>query len=360
MTPVNGFAFRERGPEIRSSRDENEADAVRFDRQTTTAVATSPAGNASRADTLSVVICAYTTRRWADLCEAVDSVLTQDGPTPELVLVIDNNDELYREAYRRFGADGRITLRRNTEVPGLSGARNSGVAAASGDVIAFLDDDAYAEAGWAEALMRHYQDRQVAGVGGYAEPIWPEIRPAWMPQEFDWVVGCSYTGQPTRVAPVRNPLGCNMSLRRSVFDSVGGFRSEVGRVGTTPAGCEETELCLRVRADKTCNRILFDPEMIVHHHVSDDRTTLRYFLRRCYHEGMSKAMVTELAASPGALSSERAYVRDILPRAVLRGLASMSTDGLARAAVVILGLAVTVFGYVRGKLGRWLNEGARQ
>jgi GT2 family glycosyltransferase len=310
-----------------------------------------------RAESLSVVICAYTTQRWADLCRAVDSVLSQDGATPELILVIDHCHELYLRACNRFRTDERVAVRRNTEEPGLSGARNTGVGAAHGDVIAFIDDDADAEPGWARALMHHYQDRRVAGVGGYAVPIWPERRPAWMPQEFDWVVGCSYTGQPTHLAPVRNPIGCNMSLRRSVLDVVGGFRSEVGRIGSTPVGGEETELCIRIGSNRSSNQILFDPEMRVRHHISPDRATLRYFLRRCHHEGLSKAIVGELANAPEALSSERAYTLRVLPRAVLREVSSMSSDGLARAAVMLLGLAVTSAGYVRAKVGRRVLRG---
>ncbi len=89
---------------------------------------------------------------------------------------------------------------------------------------------------------------------------------------------------------MRNPIGCNMSLRRSVLDTVGGFRSEVGRVGATPVGCEETELFIRVRAVDATNQVLFDPDIRVEHHVSDDRTTLRYFVRRCYHEACRRRL----------------------------------------------------------------------
>jgi glycosyltransferase involved in cell wall biosynthesis len=313
-------------------------------------------GNADRDGSLSVVICAYTTRRWGDLCRAVESVLSQDRRVNELIVVIDNNDELYRDACNAFGADKRVSVRPNTETPGLSGARNTGVGAARGDVIAFIDDDAYAEPGWAHAMMQHYRDPRVAGVGGYAEPIWPESRPTWMPKEFDWVVGCSYVGQPTRLATVRNPIGCNMSLRHSVLDVVGGFRSEVGRMGSIPAGCEETELCLRVQANQTCNQILFDPQMRVRHRVTGERTTLRYFLQRCYHEGLSKAVVTELANASDALSSERTYVADVLPRAVVHEAFSMSIGGLNRAAVILLGLAVTTTGYIQGTVRRWLRS----
>ena len=57
------------------------------------------------AESLSVVICAYTTRRWFDLCRSVQSVLSQDGPDPELILVIDHCDELYIRACNRFRTD---------------------------------------------------------------------------------------------------------------------------------------------------------------------------------------------------------------------------------------------------------------
>ena len=306
--------------------------------------------------TLSVVICAYTTRRWTDLCRSVESVLAQDGPTPELILVIDHSDELHALTTERFGSDGRITIVKNAEKQGLSGARNTGVHAARGDVVAFLDDDASADPDWARALMRHYEDASVVGVGGYAEPVWPGPRPSWMPKEFDWVVGCSYVGQPTRLSPVRNPLGCNMSLRRSIFEEVGGFRSEVGRVGTTPVGGEETELCIRARAADASRQILYDPEAVVEHYVSADRTEFRYFVRRCYHEGLSKAIVTDLATASAPLSTEGAYVRKTLPTAVLREVSTFTLAGLQRAAVIFVGLTVTTAGYVRAKVSRWVSN----
>jgi GT2 family glycosyltransferase len=308
--------------------------------------------DARGAESLSVVICAYTTARWVDLCRAAESVLSQDGPTTEVILVIDHCDALYVRACDRFGTDERVTVHRSVETPGLSGARNTGLSVAHGDVIAFIDDDAEAEPGWTRTLMRHYQDRRVVVVGGYAVPMWPDgHRPPWMPEEFDWVVGCSYKGQPTRLTEVRNPIGCNMSLRRAVIAVVGGFRPEVGRIGSTPLGCEETELCIRIRSSRRSNLILFDPEMRVHHHISPDRAEFRYFLRRCHHEGMSKAVVRELASASEALSSERAYTLRVLPGAVLREVSSISIDGVTRALVMLLGFAVTSAGYLRARIG---------
>ena len=164
------------------------------------------------------------------------------------------------------------------------------------------------------------------------------------------MVGCSYTGQPTAVAPVRNFLGCNMSMRRDVMVLVDGFNSAVGRVGSKPTGCEETELCIRISQRRPSAQLLFDPEMRVLHTVSTERTTFRYFARRCYHEGRSKAMVSRLVGTADGLSSERTYVLKVLPKAVVRGVASFSVSGLVRSTVVIAGVVLTALGYAKGRV----------
>ncbi len=299
---------------------------------------------------ISVVICAYTTKRWDSICKAVDSVLVQSYSVLEVLLVIDNNDALFELASSRYDSAPSVRVLANAETKGLSGARNTGVTVASGDVVAFLDDDAHAEIDWAAAMAGHYVDPAVAGVGGAAAAEWPDdSRPAWLPNEFDWVVGCSYVGQPTTVAPIRNFMGCNMSIRRETFAVAGAFSSSIGRVGTVPLGCEETELCIRIRQTVPGAALLFDPTMVVHHSVSSDRTEFRYFLRRCYNEGLSKALVADLVGADDALSSERDYTLKVLPRAVLRGLFCGNIAGVGRAAAVVIGLAVTTAGYVTGK-----------
>lgn len=302
------------------------------------------------AASVSVIICAYTEERWQDICDAVDSVLRQDSPVDEVLLVIDNNDELFERASRRYPHGTGPTVLRNSHTPGLSGARNTGIHAATSEVVAFLDDDARADPDWSQRLVAHYADPDVDGVGGHATPRWPDARPAWMPAEFDWVVGCSYVGQPVVLSPVRNFLGCNMSMRREVVASLGGFDPSVGRIGKTPTGCDETELCIRIRRRRPQAQLLLDPLVRVRHTVSPDRTRFRYFARRCYHEGLSKAVVSRLVGAGDALSSERTYVAKVLPRAVGRGLLSGTPAGLGRAAAVVVGLALTCAGYAVGRV----------
>ncbi len=299
---------------------------------------------------VTVVVSAYTERRWSLLVRAIASLHSQRRTPEQIVLVVDHNAGLLERASSAFGAG--VEVRPNLEQQGLSGARNTGIGWASSDVVAFLDDDAEAAPGWVEELLAHYGSG-VAGTGGVAVPEWPgRGRPLWFPREFDWVVGCSYVGLPDSVTPQRNLIGSTMSFRRAVFDAVGRFDTDMGRIGSVPLGCEETEFGIRLRRVLAGSQLLHVPTALVHHHVDPDRTRVRYFLRRCYAEGISKAAVTRLAGGEQALSSERAYVRSTLPRGFVEGLRSGARGdgwGLARSAMLVAGLLTTLAGYTVGR-----------
>ncbi len=315
-----------------------------------------PADPGGQPGPVSVAICAYTTRRWDNLTAAVESVVAQLGPGDGCLLVIDHNEELYARALTRYAGHRSVRVVASTDLKGLSGARNTAVAHSSGaGVVAFLDDDAVAGTGWLGEVRRALAGPDVLGVGTAALPDWPGgARPAWFPPEFDWVVGCSYRGMPTERGEVRNVIGAAMAFRREAFDLAGTFSHTVGRTGTTPTGCEETELCIRLRQARPGTRIVYLPDVAVSHTVTPDRLTVRYFLRRCFGEGLSKARVSRLVGSDDGLASERTYVRSVLPRAVLRELGRalrLDVAGLGGAALIVGGLFVAGVGYVRGRFG---------
>lgn len=303
------------------------------------------------APTISVVICAFTFDRLEVLGEAVASLRAQTLPPHEVVLVIDHAPELLEEV-RRLWPDLKIVA--NREKQGLSGARNTGVAEATGEVVAFLDDDAIAALDWLEHLARAYEDPNVLGAGGTVRPRWVEGEPAWFPAEFDWVVGCTHSGMPRQLEPVRNLVGANMSFRRAPLLEVGGFSHDLGRVGSLPVGCEETDLSIRVHQRWPEAEILYDPDARVEHVVPAARGTVRYFVDRCRAEGRSKAVLTGMVGSDDGLSSERSYVRRTLPLGVLHGLRDAlkgEAGGLGRAAMIFLGLAATSVDYLRVRSG---------
>jgi len=302
---------------------------------------------------ISVVICAYTKNRWDQLQAAVESVARQSASV-QIVIVIDHNDELLEMATARWpnSQSPKRHVVANRFAKALSGARNTGVTVASGDVIAFLDDDATARDGWLDAIEAAFADYpSIGGLGGRVEPAWQVEPPAWLPPEFWWVVGCSYVGLPGEAREVRNPIGANMGFSRAVFEKVGGFREEIGRVGTIPLGCEETELSIRAGAAGFA--IWFVPDAVVDHFVPADRLTVGYFIRRCHSEGLSKAVVSGLAGAADGLQSERKYVSETLPRAAMAASRRLVTgprrgDNLARLAALVGGVLAAAAGYARG------------
>ena len=144
---------------------------------------------------ISVIMCAYTQARWTDLIAAIESVQKQTLLPREIIVVIDYNPALLKRV--REEVTGVLVIE-NRKAKGLSGARNSGATVANGEVVAFLDDDAIAEPNWIEQLCTWYDNPQVVGVGGKIEPLWLQTHPSWFPNEFNWVVGCTYQGMPAR------------------------------------------------------------------------------------------------------------------------------------------------------------------
>jgi O-antigen biosynthesis protein len=302
--------------------------------------------------TTSVIICAYTHARWHQLLCAVESVREQTAPVDEVLVVIDHNDEL-RDRAEQAMPWARVIA--SNGPAGLSGARNTGIAASAGEVVLFLDDDAVAEADWVSNLLAAYHDPRVLGVGGAAHPRWERPAPRWWPVEFGWVVGCSYRGLPVSTAPVRNLMGCNMSLRRTVLDAVGGFNDRLGRGANDALGCEETELCIRARQLMPDGEFIFEPKAVVRHWVPPSRSSWSYFRARCRAEGISKARVARTVGGHAALSEEKTYTRQVLPTGIARnirdGLAGDS-GAFARAGAIVTGVSITAVSFLTAKAAR--------
>ncbi len=299
---------------------------------------------------VSVIVCTNNRRRQPVLLQALASLARQTSQPSEIIVVVDHNDEFRHElaALANQGEGVQTRLLPNAHPRGLSGARNTGVEAASGDVLAFIDDDAIASDNWLERLLEGYADERVWGVGGRVVPRWLAQRPAWFPEEFLWVIGCTYAGMPSATTHVRNLHGCNASFRRELFEEVGGFSPALGRRGTFLAGAEETELCLRATASRPEKTFLYRPDAVVFHVVSRSRTRWSYFLSRCFTEGRSKAWMVRSTGMSRGLSAEANYLKRV-PR-LAGGLAreslmSADPDPLFRGAAVLAGTAATVAGF---------------
>ena len=313
----------------------------------------------TRGRTASVIICCYTHERWDDLTAAIASALVQSPAPAEVVVVVDDNQGLLERLRDGFP---EVTLTPNIGPPGLSGARNTGLKLVGTDVVCVSRRRRRGPRPvWLFRPCRGVRRRALIGVGGRARPGLGDGCPGWFPHDFDWVVGCTHTGVPATAAPIRNPIGANMSFRTEVLREAGGFSEDLGRVGNRPLGCEETEASIRAAQRNPGSLVWYEPSAVVEHRVTAARSTWAYFRRRCYAEGLSKATVRQLSHEP--LGTERSYVTKTLPRAVLsavRRAIGGDRQGMPRAAAIVAGLGLTTLGYLAGlvhvRLGRHRKE----
>jgi cellulose synthase/poly-beta-1,6-N-acetylglucosamine synthase-like glycosyltransferase len=303
---------------------------------------------------ISVIICAYTEDRWWQLKKSVASVEAQTSPPLEIIVCIDHNEELLRKSEEYFGK-GRPTgatpliVLANKYNGHLGAARNTAAELASGEVLAFLDDDAAAAADWLERLIAPYGDERVGAVGGAPLPVFEVTRPRWFPYEFDWVLGCAYRGLPLTRAPLRHLIGANMSVRRSALREVGGFHSD-----------NQDDMDMSHRIAHAKHRVLYEPLAVVHHFVPATRTTWHYFWRKCYFANQAKVAVFVNMQEASNLRAELTFVGRTLTTGLLteiRHVIQGDLCGLARIGAMVAGIALAGLGHLSGQLRlRWLRR----
>jgi cellulose synthase/poly-beta-1,6-N-acetylglucosamine synthase-like glycosyltransferase len=297
--------------------------------------------------TVSVVICAYTEDRWPQLKKSVASVDAQTSPPIETIVCIDHNAELLRRAEEHFGKErpaGAVPLivLANKYNGRLGSARNTAAEAASGEVVAFLDDDAAAAADWLERLIVPYDDERVGAVGGAPLPVFESRRPRWFPLEFDWIFGCAYRGLPSARAPLPHLIGANMSVRRSALREVGGFHSD---------NQDDMDMCHRIAHAQ--RRVLYEPLATVYHFVPATRTTWHYFWRKCYIANQEKVAVFANMREASSLSAELTFVTRTLTVGVLAEIRQVIRGdryGLVRVGAMLAGIALAGLGHLSGRL----------
>ena len=242
---------------------------------------------------VSVVVCTHAMDRYTDCYEAARSVLDQTHDDVELVLVSDGDGAVADRFEEDFGDRADVRVHCNDENAGLAVSRNNGAAVATGEVVAFLDDDAIADPEWVAELVAAYEQRDVPAVGGRMVPAWVAGRPSFLPAEFYWLVGVTHQGfgpdgDPDQPGEVRNTFGSNISFRMDVFEALDGFEKEIGgRTGDKNLQGEETELCARMQGEYG-HGVYYTPDAVVAHKVFDYRTDPGWLVDRAFWQGYSK------------------------------------------------------------------------
>jgi len=255
--------------------------------------------------TISVVLCTY--NRCQALAKALESVAASHLPASVdwEVLVVDNNsNDRTRDVVEGFAARYPRRFRYLFESkPGKSHALNTGVTAAQGEILAFMDDDVSVDPAWLEALTAPLcGPSEWSGAGGPVILDWSGPPPSWFDMKRTQYMGplAGFNLGDEAFAMHEPPFGTNMAFRKTMFTKYGLFRTDLGPSprSDVPRPNEDTEFGRRLLAGG--ERLRYMPAAIVHHPVPQERLSKEYFLQWWYDK--ERADVREQGNSPGALA----------------------------------------------------------
>ncbi len=246
---------------------------------------------------ISLVIATY--NRAEQLMTTLVSVTAQSlAPEAWECVVVDNNStDATRERVAAFGAcHPELHIRYIFErEQGLSAARNAGIAASQGDIIAFVDDDERIVPDFLGAYVDLFDlHPEAMAAGGCIIAEYPTGRPRWMSRFTEQPIANPMNyGTTVRVFPKgKIPGGGNMAFRREALVRVGIFDTSLGRTGKSLIGGEESDLFERMAAVGI--HPYYVPRAVMYHIIPAEKLTREYFLRLCYNTGVSQRRRAEL------------------------------------------------------------------
>lgn len=263
---------------------------------------------------IAAIICTHNRDKY--LGDAIDSLLAQDCPDFEIVVVDNASSDRTREV-----AEARLShphLKYIYEPTlGLSTARNTGAKSSNAPILAYLDDDAVASPQWLSVLLEAYENNEkLAIAGGKVTLIWPDgvTPPKWISPSSAGCLGAYDLGDSVVYIenPGLTPRGLNYSIRRTFLEQVGGFDLNLGRVGKKLLSNEElymTELAL----DRGW-QVAYLPEALAAHNVAPERLKPSWFLQRSWWQGISECYREQLSDRTGISRLQKGGER------ILRGL----------------------------------------
>jgi glucosyl-dolichyl phosphate glucuronosyltransferase len=243
---------------------------------------------------ISVILCTY--NRCQSLLQTLESVAVSELPEHVhwQVLIVDNNSkDQTREVAEAFCRRDPSHFRYVFESQqGKSFALNRGIGEASGEILAFIDDDVTVEPTWLFELAAPLSDSPWAGTGGRVYLPNDFSPPSWMAREGSHSllsILALFDLGPDACPLSKPPIGNNMAFRKEVFAKYGVFRTDLGPSPGSEIRYEDTEFGARVM--KGGERILYVPSAIVRHAVEQRRLTKSYFL--AYHYDYGRALIRQ-------------------------------------------------------------------
>ena len=305
---------------------------------------------------VSVVVCTYSDDRYEDFTEAVDSVLAQRHDPIEIVLVIDGNESVAARTRETYGGREDVIVHCNDENLGVSASRTKGAELASGEVVAFIDDDAIAEPDWITELVRVYESRDALAVGGQMVGEWIAGRPWFLPDEFNWLVGVTHRGFAESGDVVRNTFESNISFRRDVFLELGGFDSGLGPTADSYSHSEGAEIGTRLQTEYG-RGVIYNTDAIVRHKVFEYRIQFRWLCHRAFEQGVSKRTMEQRSTTSSG--EEFGFLKELsikhVPRRLQLAWNSPSTSNIGQLLMLFVFTGLVGTGYVFEAIRDLLN-----
>lgn len=302
---------------------------------------------------LSVVTSAYSIDRINDLKDLLDGLSNQTCKLFETIIVIDKNKELLERINEYIDKNSfkNMHIIFNPENKGLSYNRNIGIKNSSGDIIAFIDDDAIPFDNWGKAIIETFEeDENIGAVTGEIIPLWEHEEMSWFPKELHWMLSCSYVMTPTTKQEFERGFGTNMSFKREVFDRAGTFDTNLGINGKKWVGGEDTDMFLRVK--KLGMKIIFHPDVCVKHKVYKYRIETKNLIKRAFNGGYSVALMKNELEYELSQSTENSYLKHLMfrfyPTKFLESVTNPSLILLKQAYVVTIVMFFEFSGFVYG------------
>jgi glycosyltransferase involved in cell wall biosynthesis len=225
---------------------------------------------------IDVIICTY--NRCEDLKDVLESLHHQDGAESidYEITVVDNNSS---DATKNVVEEFRKTFNKNVRYifekkQGQAAARNRGIKESSGDIIAFIDDDAIASERWLNVVHQMFSSSDIDCLTGRIIPIWNSEKPKWYHEQMHGVIGDINHGNTTYILN-DDMAGGNMAIKMTIFKKYGGFKVDLG---------EDSEFSSRIL--KYGCGIIYCPDMLIYHKVLPHRLTKRYFRRWFFSRGI--------------------------------------------------------------------------
>lgn len=301
---------------------------------------------------VSVVLCTYSMDMYEHFQEAAESVLNQSYDAVELVVVVDGTEPVFERVQDEYDGREDVVLHCNDENQGLLRSRNTGAELASGDVVAFIDDDAVADEAWVEELVSGYVNHDALAVGGKMVGEWVAGKPSFLPEEFYWLVGVTHRGFADGEGWVRNTFGSNISFKRNIFLNLNGFDTNIGgRKGDANLQGGETELCARMRKEYG-KSVWYVPDAKVAHKVFEYRTDPLWLFDRAFWQGYSKRAMNTIVPEQGGEEDEFLYrlATEFVPSRIRMLVSKPSRTNIAQILALFILTAIVGIGYLYGTI----------